>query len=228
MFPPVRTAPINAEEFAQLRAGARVLECDARGEKVLLTPDNRIIKLFYPRRRFTSARIYPYAIRFWNNTKRLQARGIATVQCQQLRYDPQQLRHLITYPLLPGTPLRECLQDGRCGDEHLAELAGFIATLHTSGVLFRSIHLGNILVLEDGRFGLIDVADMSIRPWSLGLFRRARNFRHLLHDRRDREILGKFGYHRFLAEYETAAGITGYRSRLLRSLIKRYAPAFSA
>jgi hypothetical protein len=227
MLPPGRSAPITATEFAQLRAGARVLESDARGEKVLLTPDRYIIKLFYPRRRFTSARIYPYAIRFWNNTKRLQARGIATVQCQQLRYDRQQRRHVITYPLLPGSTLRECLQADHCGDEHLATLATFMARLHASGILFRSIHLGNILVLEDGGFGLIDVADMSIRPWRLGLMKRARNFRHLLHDRRDREILAGYGYRRFLTEYEAAAAISGYRSRLLRALIRRYAPAFS-
>jgi hypothetical protein len=227
MFPQARIQTISTAEFDRLRAGARVLECDARGEKVLLTPDNRIIKLFYPRRRFTSARIYPYAIRFWNNTKDLRDKGITTIECEQLRYDPQQRRHVITYPLLPGTPLRDCLHEGRCGGGHLATLAGFMATLHASGVLFRSIHLGNVLVLEDSGFGLIDVADMSIRPWPLGLFRRARNFRHLLHDRRDREILGKYGYQRFLAEYETAAGISGYRSRLLRALIKRYAPAFS-
>ena len=227
MFPPSRAAPITATEFAHLRAGARLLESDARGEKVLLTPDRHIIKLFYSRRRFTSARIYPYAIRFCNNAKRLQARGIATVQCRQLRYDRQQQRHVIIYPMLPGTTLRECLQEGHCGDEFLVALAAFVARLHTSGILFRSIHLGNILVLEGGGFGLIDVADMSIRPWRLGLSRRARNFRHLLHDRRDREILAGYGFRRFLTEYETAAGISGYRSRLLRILIRRYAPAFS-
>ena len=226
MFPPGRSAPISTTEYAQLRAGARVLESDARGEKVLLTPDRHIIKLFYPRRRFTSARIYPYAIRFRNNAKRLQARGIASVQCQQLRYDRQLRRHVITYPLLPGTTLRECLQGGRCADEQLAALAAFMARLHASGILFRSIHLGNILVLEDGGFGLIDVADMSIRPWRLGLSRRARNFRHLLHDRRDREILAGYGYRRFLEEYETAAGISGWRSRLLRVLIRHHAAAF--
>jgi hypothetical protein len=227
MFLPARSQPITTAEFDRLRSGARVLESDRRGEKVLLTPDNRIIKLFYPRRRFTSARIYPYAIRFWNNTQRLRDKGFTTIICEQLRYDRQQRRHVITYPLLPGTTLRDCLHEGRCGVAHLTSLAGFMATLHASGVLFRSIHLGNVLVLENGGFGLIDVADMTIRPWALGLFRRARNFRHLLHDRRDREILGKYGYHRFLAAYETAAGISGYRSRLLSILIKRYAPAFS-
>ena len=227
MLPTTRSSPITATEFDRLRAGARVLEYDGRGEKVLLTPDNRIIKLFYPRRRFSSARIYPYALRFWNNTQRLRDKGITTVQCEQLRYDREQQRHLITYPLLPGTPLRDCLQENRCNDQQLVKLATFMATLHARGILFRSIHLGNILVLEDGEFGLIDVADLTIRRWPLGLFRRARNFRHLLHDRRDRETLRGYGYSRFLEEYETAAGISGYRSRLLRTLIRRCAPAFS-
>jgi hypothetical protein len=220
--------PIAAAEFAQLRAGARVLELDRRGEKVLLTPDNHIIKLFYPRRRITSALIYPYAYRFWNNAQRLHARGVRTIRCEQLRHDRANRRHLITYPLLAGTTLRDCLTAGEGSADLLAKLAGFLASLHARGVLFRSIHLGNILVLEDGEFGLIDIADMKLRPWSLGLYKRARNFRHLLHDRRDREILRGYGYARFLAEYETAAELSGYRSRLLRALIRRYAPAFTS
>ena len=219
------STPISTTEIDRLRAGARVLELDGRGEKVLLTPDNRIIKLFYPRRRFSSAHIYPYAFRFWNNARHLKARGITTVQCQQLRHDRASKRHLITYPLLPGTTLRDCMNAGDCGQQQLKQLAAFMARLHAKGILFRSIHLGNILVLEDGEFGLIDIADMSVRRWPLGLFRRARNFRHLLHDRRDRDTLGQYGYDRFLADYETAAGITGRRSRVLRSLIRRYAPA---
>ena len=219
--------PITAAELAQLRTGARVLELDRRGEKVLLTPDNHIIKLFYPRRRITSALIYPYAYRFWNNAKRLHATGINTIHCEQLRHDKANRRHLVVYPMLAGTTLRDCLTAGKCGKDLLAKLAGFMATLHAKGILFRSIHLGNILVLENGDFGLIDIADMKLRPWPLGLYKRSRNFRHLLHDPRDREILSGYGYARFLGEYETAAGISGYRSSLLRALVGRYAPAFT-
>lgn len=217
--------PISSAEFEQLRAGARVLELDERGEKVLLTPDNRIIKLFYPRRRITSARIYPYAYRFWNNARRLSNKGITTIQCEQLRHDKTHQRYLITYPLLPGTTLRDCLAATANGDDLLERLAAYLATIHTKGILFRSIHLGNILVLEDDSFGLIDVADMSIQNRPLGLFKRARNFRHLLHDRVDRERLSRYGYGRLLDQYEAAAGIDGFRSSLLRKLIRYYAPA---
>jgi hypothetical protein len=224
---PPRSTPISTAEFEQLRAGAQLIERDGRGEKVLLTPDNHIIKLFYPRRRFTSARIYPYAYRFWNNARKLREKGIITIQCEQLRHDRQNKRHLITYPLLPGTTLRDRLAETTDGDDYLDKLASWLVTLHTKGILFRSIHLGNILVLENHDYGLIDVADMSIQQRPLGLIKRARNFRHLLHDHRDRERLAEYGYDRLLDNYETAAGISGYRRTLLRKFIRRYAPAMT-
>ena len=224
MTPSLKCTPISPAEFEQLRAGARVLERDARGEKVLLTPDDHIIKLFYPRRKITSARLYPYACRFCKNARRLQARGIITVQCEQLRYDRQRGRHLIRYPLLPGDTLRDRLAGHPDRDNLLAGLATFLAELHGKGILFRSVHFGNILVLEKGSFGLIDIADMSIQQRPLGLWQRARNFRHLLHDRRDRDVFEQYGYARLLAGYETAAGISGYRQKLLRRLIRHTAP----
>jgi len=222
-----RSTPISEAEFSQLRTGARLLERDYRGEKVLLTPDNHIIKLFYPRRRFTSARIYPYAQRFCNNARQLRERGIITVYCEQLRYDRTNRRHLITYALLPGTTLRNKLGETDDRDDYLDKLASYMVTLHAKGILFRSIHMGNILVLENGDYGLIDIADLSIQRHSLGLRKRARNFRHLLHDKQDREQLGSYGYDRFIAQYEQAAGIDGNRSKRLRKYIQHYAPAMT-
>jgi len=227
MTPPLECTPISTTEFERLSVGARVLERDKRGDKVLLTPDDHILKLFYPRRRFTSARLYPYAYRFCKNARHLQAKGIITVQCEQLRYDRQHGRHLIRYPLLPGDTLRDHLAIHPDRDDLLTGLTAFLAELHGKGILFRSIHLGNILVLEKDSFGLIDIADMSIQQRPLGLWQRARNFRHLLHDRRDRERLEQYGYDRLLESYEAAAGISGYRQKLLRRLIRHAAPAMT-
>ena len=219
-----RCTPISTAEFKKLRDGARLLERDYRGEKVLLTPDKHIIKLFYPRRRFTSARIYPYAYRFCNNARQLREKGIITVNCEQLRHDRANRRHLVTYSLLPGTTLRNRLNESGNRDAYLEKLASYLVTLHAKGILFRSIHLGNILVLENGDYGLIDIADMSIQHGALGLRKRARNFRHLLHDKEDREQLGNYGYQRFIEQYEQAAGISGHRSSRLRKHIQHYAP----
>ena len=149
------------------------------------------------------------------------------MQCEQLRYDRQHGRHLIRYPLLPGDTLRDHLASHPDRDDLLAGLAAFLAELHGKGILFRSIHLGNILVLEKDSFGLIDIADMSIQRRPLGLLKRARNFRHLLHDRRDRDVLEQYGYDRLLENYEAAAGIRGYRSTLLGRLIRHAAPAMT-
>ena len=220
-----RSVPISSAEFDRLREGARVLEMDLRGEKVLLTPDKHIIKLFYPRRRFTSATIYPYALRFWNNAQKLHKKGIPTVRCEQLRYDRQNSRHVITYPLLAGTTLRDTLEKSPDNNDYLTRLSAFLAMLHEKGILFRSIHLGNILVLENGGFGLIDIADMSLQRRPLGLVKRARNFRHLLHDKVDRDSLEQYGYKRFLEQYEAEANISGFRRRLFRALVRYYAPA---
>jgi len=222
-----RIHPISSTEFSRLREGAKVLEEDLRGEKVLLTPDNRIIKLFYSRRRFTSAAIYPYALRFWKNAQKLTEKGIPTVVCEQIRYDRQNSRHVITYPLLAGTTLRDCLKETPDGKKYLDRLPNFLKIMHAKGILFRSIHLGNILVLDNGEFGLIDIADMSIQRRPLGLFKRARNLRHLLHDQADRNSLDQYGYKRFLEQYESNAGITGFRRRLFRSLVRYYAPAMN-
>ena len=220
-----RSIPISSAEFDHLRKDARVLEMDLRGEKVLLTPDKHIIKMFYPRRRFTSATIYPYALRFWNNAQKLHKKGIPTVRCEQLRYDRQNSRHVITYPLLAGTTLRDTLEKSPDKTDYLTRLSAFLAMLHEKGILFRSIHLGNILVLENGGFGLIDIADMSLQRRPLGLFKRARNFRHLLHDKVDRDSLEQYGYKRFLEQYEAEANISGFRRRLFRALVRYYAPA---
>jgi len=227
MQPKAHCIPIGSEEFNRLREGARVLEEDLRGEKVLLTPDDHIIKLFYSRRRFTSATIYPYALRFWNNARKLHGKGIPTVECEQLRYDKRYKRHLITYPLLPGMTLRNCLKKTPDSNDYLTRLPAFLAMVHKKGMLFRSIHLGNIIVLDNGEFGLIDIADMSIQRRPLGLFKRARNFRHLLHDQEDRDSLDQYGYERFLNQYEADAGIHGFRRRLFRALIRHYAPAMN-
>jgi hypothetical protein len=227
MQPPIKCSPISATEFERLRAGARVLERDARGEKVLLTPDGHIIKLFYPRRGFSSARLYPYAWRFCRNALRLRAKGISSVQCQQLRHDRQHKRHLISYPLLPGDTLRDRLAGHADKGGLFSRLAAYLAELHGKGILFRSIHFGNILVLEDGSFGLIDIADMTIQRRPLGLLQRARNFRHLLHDHRDRNTMQQYGYDRLLDAYETAAGCSGMRRTLLRRLIRHTAPAMT-
>ena len=88
----------------------------------------------------------------------------------------------VHYAPLPGHTLRQVLQSitAPAVRQALIERFGkFMAQLHEKGVYFRSLHLGNVLVLEDGEFGLIDLADLRIYPTPLSLSMRQRNLRHM-------------------------------------------------
>jgi hypothetical protein len=56
----------------------------------------------------------------------------------------------------------------------LDSLARFIRHLHRQGVYFRSLHLGNILQLPGGNYGLIDILDLQhkrrpLNSWQIAL-----------------------------------------------------------
>ncbi len=75
---------------------------------------------------------------------------------------------------------------------------------------FRSLHLGNVLLMDDGEFGLIDIADMRILPSPLGKELRVRNLRHMQRYPQDRGWLFEehfeqllSGYGRLASDHET-------------------------
>ena len=81
-----------------------------------------------------------------------------------------------------------------------------LADLHNKGVLFRSIHLNNVIVSDDaGVLGLIDFADMKIGKKSLSRDQRMRNFKHLTRYNVDQESIKTFGVERFTDLYFKAS-----------------------
>lgn len=174
-----KSHPISREQLEQLTATASVLEQDERGVKVFELQSGDILKIFRVRHKFSAARFYSYARRFCRNAERLQKLSIPTVGIKQLL----QLEHpgemAVLYMPLTGQTLRELLSKRSLSVEEARNLGRFIARLHRRGVHFRSLHLGNIILGEDGTLGLIDIADMSIYPWRLLCSTRARNFTHL-------------------------------------------------
>ena len=202
-------------EYRQLTQDAQELERDLFGPKVYLLPDQRIIKLFRVKRLLSLSALYPYSLRFARNARRLNAMGIIAPHVERQFFCVAIRRHGIIYPLLEGEPLAKLLHAG-AEDERLVEgFAGFIAWLHQKGVYFRSLHLGNVLLLPNGDFGLIDVADLRLRPFPLGMAARRRNFRHLFRLPEHRAVFERFGMGRFLECYCLAAGIPSHRSHEL-------------
>lgn len=200
---------IDASAYQALLAGAKVLERDRHGAKVLALADGNLVKVFRHKRWLSTATLYPYARRFIDNARRLAELGILTVTVVDAAHCPAVARHLVTYRPLPGVTLRQAL-GAVAADRHrlLVEFARLVATLHQKGVYFRSLHFGNVIVASGGEgLGLIDVADMSFRAGPLTLRQRERNFAHMLRYREDRQALQAYGWERFLDAYLQAAAL---------------------
>lgn len=207
MMPELRA--LGAAEFEGLRAGAEVLEQDAHGIKVLRLPDGDMLKLFRVKRRWSSARFSPYSKRFCRNALRLARLGVPTVGIKAWYRLPTPGLTAVLYKPLPGQTLRQVAAAGGLDLASMRKLGVFVARLHRHGVYFRSLHLGNIVLNPAGELGLIDVADLSIKPWRLICGQRLRNFRHLCRVQGDRDLIRQAGWQGFAEAYLEVAAVTG-------------------
>ncbi|MCX4063226.1 O-antigen ligase family protein [Pseudomonas rhodesiae] len=182
--------PLKPEAFEQLCSDAHVIEADGLGPKVLRLSDGRFLKVFRPRRWYTSGSFNPYSERFANNAERLRTLGIPTPQILAL-YGMRDGSSAVVYSPLPGLTLRQALQslDSSLRESLIERFGQFMAQLHERGVYFRSLHLGNVLLMDDGEFGLIDIADLRIFPSPLRNTLRQRNLRHMQRYPQDRAWL---------------------------------------
>lgn len=194
---------VPAKELQQWLERSEVLEKDGRGPKVLRQPDGLLLKIFRPRRRLWFARLRPPALRFAENARLLAEHGIAAPQVGEcLWLDRRQAVSACLYSPLPGQSLDYLYHQARHEfDALLPELGRFIHGLHQRGIYFRSLHLGNILRLPEGGFGLIDFLDMRFKraPLSNGLAQR--NLKHLSGYLR-RSQIDDFPWQRLLQAYE--------------------------
>ena len=181
---PVSTLPpievLDAPAFDALVASGRVLEASIKlGPKVVDLGQGRYFKLLRVKQKFFATwRWLNPAKRFARNARQLQERGIPSLQVEALVHLPHKDCWGVRYRGLEGRTVRELLRSGEFSDAQLDQLAAFIKQLHDQGVYFRGLHLGNILLLPDGRMGLIDILDCYFRPY-LFSFQRQRNFKHL-------------------------------------------------
>jgi len=165
--------------LTQMVEGARVLEADSFGPKVFLLPDGNILKLFRRKRLLSSALFRPYSKRFIENAAQLEKLGIPTLQTLKFHQLETPGMTAVLYRPLPGETLRQiAAKAGFDWQQALPALTLFIRQLHSAGVYFRSLHLGNIVVTPDNQYGLIDVADMRFTRGPLPPHLVKRNLQH--------------------------------------------------
>ena len=220
-FFPARMKELSNHEYQNLIKDALILERDRMGGKVLLTPDNNIIKFFRTKKLISSSSIWPYAERFKKNAERLNLIGFSSVNVTETYFIPQQARFAVRYPRLPGKTIREALADNPSDPQPMEHVAAFIAKLHNQGVYFRSLHFGNILYLEDGHYALIDVVDTHFQRSNLSLIKRTRNFRHLARYQQDVNSICRFGNDKLLSSYLQASDLCAMSKYLFRKFYAR-------
>ncbi|SEE52672.1 O-antigen ligase [Pseudomonas palleroniana] len=201
---PVKT--LTPQAFDQLCCNAHVIEADGLGPKVLRLEDGSFLKLFRARRWYTSGWFNPYSERFASNAAQLRALGIVAPTILDL-YSLRDGSTAVRYQPLPGLTVRQTLQslDSSLRGALVERLGRYIALLHERGVYFRSLHLGNVLFMEDGEFGLIDVADMRLYPSALRNALRQRNLKHMQRYSQDRNWLFESHFEQLMQGYAAVA-----------------------
>ncbi|QBF24857.1 toluene tolerance protein [Pseudomonas tructae] len=207
--------------YMSLREGAHVLEADGSGDKVLRLRDGRMLKLFRRKRLLSSALLYPYARRFANNAQALQQLGVPSPEIIGVYRIPSIQRDAVYYAPLAGETLRQLLHKQEGAQTLRAQLGQFIAHLHSLGIYFRSLHLGNVVLTPERELGLIDIADLQRQSRPLRERQRVRNFHHVLRYAEDRQwLLGDDNGAAFLEGYrqELEQGQENHQPRLLNTL----------
>ncbi|GAA5315030.1 MAG: toluene tolerance protein [Candidatus Pelagadaptatus aseana] len=170
---------ITRIELEKLIAAGDILEKDGYGVKVVRLNDDRYLKIFNRRPGISMAKIFPRSKQFARNARNLKKRRITTVGIVEVFKISDAESDCVIYHGIPGNTLRDVFKT-KPKDPELSKQAGaYISQLHDAGVMFRSLHFGNIIVLADGSFGLIDIADMRVNVFPLNRWQRKRNFQHV-------------------------------------------------
>jgi len=216
------TEHLSAAEYAALVRGGAAIKSSPRGVKVWRLPNDRIVKLFRNRRRLGRWFLQPPSGRFVLNSDRLADLGFATVRVDRCFRLGSKGPHGVVYRALPGQSLELSLSSERDA-RHLSELGRLIARLHEAGVMFRALHLGNVIVGPDGTLGLIDIGDLTVFPAALDLRARRRNFRHLLRRVEDRRLLAGDPLQQVMSAYSHASRLPEAQAAGLRRYVARLA-----
>lgn len=203
---------ISQADIDKLVQRSKILFGYTEHPSLLLTPENEIVKFFYRRKRISTSIILPQARRFHTNSRHLARLGIKAPIVKDIFYAQDVPLHIVTYQHIEGVDYRELCN--REGVDCLAALPVFISRLHSSGVYFRAIHLGNIVRCHSDDDAIVDISDLSIRPTRLSVFLRARNLAHLIDTDEDKGLFYRYGLERFLNAYFLASGFSKWRCRL--------------
>ena len=166
---------ITRQELDALCLNGKAIDLQGGYPCVVLHPDGTITKIWAVKKRFLSSNtLSPYSRRFVDNAAKLKNRGVTVPEI--LDHAAVEHSHIktVTYRSLPGKSIRDLLKE-EPDRVNIQSLCQYIHSLHEKGIFFRSIHLGNIIQLPGGDYGLIDFTDVTFFKHLVPLARRAAN-----------------------------------------------------
>lgn len=213
----------NAELDKLINAGT-VIEKDHHGPKVVILAEHRYLKIFYHKNTISMAKLRSRAVQFVSNAAKLKKRGITTVGILDTFKTNDPRRDCVCYHGIPGDTVRNRLKQQPQDPALSRQLGSYIAQLHDAGVMFRSLHFGNIIQLPDGKFGLIDIADMRMNVFRLTNGQRKRNFQHVFRYQQDLTLIDLSA---FIDGYQTANERSAKNKNYLEAAIRNAAPTIT-
>jgi tRNA A-37 threonylcarbamoyl transferase component Bud32 len=195
------------DSYTSLTKDGETIEEDGLGPKVICLKDGSFLKIFRRKSIISSASITPYAKRFAINSKQLNELGLTAPEIKSIYKIPDGST-AVQYKPLPGETLRKVFNDTKNDAERdllVKKFGQFIAELHKNGIYFRSLHLGNVLVLPSKEFGLIDLADLRVLANPLPRSMRLRNLKHMQRYAEDKRWLFELHREAFILGYSRAS-----------------------
>lgn len=180
---------IRNHELGKLISAGKTIVKNDHASKIVLLSEDRYLKIFYQKNGTPLEKLRSRATKFSNNAKKLKTRGITTVGILEVFRAENPRRDCVCYHGIPGDTIRQVLAQSNDKATLCYKLGEYVAQLHDAGVMFRALHMGSIIQLTDGSFGLIDIDDMRVNVFSLHRSQRQRNFQHVFRYQQDRDAI---------------------------------------
>jgi tRNA A-37 threonylcarbamoyl transferase component Bud32 len=196
------------------RMGATPAPDPGRRSSIVELADGSVLKLFRRGSRIANLR-RSRARQFARSARRLRERGLCTVDVLDVLRVNELGREGVIYRPLPGTEVRQLIRSESATAEVLGAFARLAAELHRKGVYFRGLHLGNVILMDGGSLGLVDVAGTSFSRASLGVAKRVRNLTLILRYPEQSRAVERYGPDSYVGAYLQVSGLSHHAKAAL-------------
>ena len=212
---------ITSEALDSLCQNGKAIDIKSGYPAVVLHPDGTVTKIWARKKSLlSSSRLRPYSNRFIKNAHGLAKKGIVVPEILNHAKVKNSHVRLVTYQSIPGKSIRELLESSP-EEVDVVSLCQYINDLQDNGILFRAIHLGNIIQLDsDHHYGLIDFTDLQFYEKPISLSKRAMNIAVPLHYREDINKIEQAGLPNFLTTYMGILKLEPEEKRKFKALVE--------